>query len=116
MSFLNMGSGIGYLSTIVGQLLGPYGASHGIELHEENVRFAYERVAQFIRSAPSFEGSWFCEPQFKVGNCLNINPTYRHYDRIYCGAACPKEHLDFVRSLLNEGGILIAPVEQQVRV
>lgn len=75
-SFLNIGSGTGYFSTMVGLLLGSTGMSscplylclttqifvfedfffaglnHGIELHQDNVEFAYERLNSFKESSP----------------------------------------------------------------
>jgi len=36
------------------------------------------------------------------------------YDRIYCGAACPAEYESFIKNLLNVGGILVMPLNDQV--
>lgn len=35
------------------------------------------------------------------------------YDNVYCGAACPTEHIDLVKSLLKVGGILVCPVDNK---
>ena len=115
LSFLNLGSGTGYLSTLVGTLIGPHGTNHGIEIHERNVRYAEERVREFTRTAPTFDLTSFCPPKFVVGNCLFVNAAFRLYDRVYCGAACPEEYIDFLKSLLCVGGILVVPFENQVQ-
>lgn len=56
----------------------------------------------------------FCEPSFVVGNCLEIPPESRHYDRVYCGAGVQKEHEDHMKNLLKVGGILVMPLEEKV--
>jgi protein-L-isoaspartate O-methyltransferase len=40
MSFLNIGSGTGYLSTMCGLLIGRNGMNHGIELHADVTDYA----------------------------------------------------------------------------
>lgn len=56
----------------------------------------------------------FCEPSFVVGNCLEIAPESRLYDRVYCGAGVQREHEDFMKNLLKVGGILVLPLEEKV--
>lgn len=50
-----------------------------------------------------------------VGNCLEIPPETRHYDRVYCGAGVQKENEEFMKNLLKVGGILVMPLEEKVR-
>ncbi|KAF4096866.1 hypothetical protein G5714_022835 [Onychostoma macrolepis] len=78
LSFLNLGSGTGYLSTMVGLILGPFGVNHGVELHADVVDYAYQKLDHFIKTSDSFDKFEFCEPTFVVGNCLEIPPESRH--------------------------------------
>eukprot|EP00731_Ephydatia_muelleri_P031831 Em0023g338a len=116
LSFLNVGSGTGYFSTMVGLLIGPYGVNHGVEVYEENVEFANERVAQFESCSSWYDPAKFCEPLFVVGNGLQLSAGNMHYDRIYCGAGCSAEHAHLFKSLLKVGGILVMPRENQLEV
>lgn len=43
-----------------------------------------------------------------VGNCLCL-PTDCQYDRVYCGAMCPKEYELYMKNLIRVGGILVMP-------
>jgi len=43
----------------------------------------------------------FCKPEFVVGNCLNASGSPNKYDRIYCGAACPEEHIRQIIDMLK---------------
>ncbi|KAL1435667.1 hypothetical protein MTO96_010962 [Rhipicephalus appendiculatus] len=63
MTFLNLGSGTGYLSTVAGLLLGSNGVNHGVELHEDVVQYAQLKVSQFLRSSHALEEFDFCEPR-----------------------------------------------------
>lgn len=58
----------------------------------------------------------FCEPVFEVGNCLEISTDSHQYDRIYCGAGVQKDHENYMKVLLKIGGILVMPIEDQVRM
>lgn len=114
MSFLNLGSGTGYLSTVAGLLLGSHGVNHGVELHEDVVQYARLKVSQFMRSSQALEEHDFCEPRFVVGNCLCIDGTGRRYDRVYCGASCPPEQAAVLKALLKVGGVLVMPCNDQL--
>ena len=43
LSFLNIGAGTGFLSTVVAYITGPAGLNHGIEIHADVVAHARER-------------------------------------------------------------------------
>uniref|UniRef100_A0A8C1GVJ4 Protein-L-isoaspartate (D-aspartate) O-methyltransferase domain containing 2 n=1 Tax=Cyprinus carpio TaxID=7962 RepID=A0A8C1GVJ4_CYPCA len=114
LSFLNLGSGTGYLSTMVGLILGPFGVNHGVELHADVVDYAYQKFDYFIKTSDSFDKFEFCEPTFVVGNCLEIPPESRQYDRVYCGAGVQKEYENYMKNLLKVGGILVLPLEEKL--
>lgn len=74
MSFLNVGSGTGYLSTIAGLLVGEYGVNHGIELNEDIIKHAEVCVESFLKNAlPLVKNSSFCRPVFAHGKRLLYN-------------------------------------------
>ncbi|XP_051518623.1 protein-L-isoaspartate O-methyltransferase domain-containing protein 2-like [Myxocyprinus asiaticus] len=114
LSFLNLGSGTGYLSTMVGLILGPFGVNHGVELHADVVEYAYQKLDYFIKNSDSFDKFEVCEPTFVVGNCLEIPPECRQYDRVYCGAGVQKEYENYMKNLLKVGGILVLPLEEKL--
>ncbi|XP_045688601.1 protein-L-isoaspartate O-methyltransferase domain-containing protein 2 isoform X1 [Phyllostomus hastatus] len=114
LSFLNLGSGTGYLSSMVGLILGPFGVNHGVELHPDVTEYAKQKLDFFIRTSDSFDRFDFCEPSFVTGNCLEIAPDCSQYDRVYCGAGVRKEHEDYMKSLLKVGGILVMPLEEKL--
>ncbi|KAF6088866.1 protein-L-isoaspartate (D-aspartate) O-methyltransferase domain containing 2 [Phyllostomus discolor] len=113
LSFLNLGSGTGYLSSMVGLILGPFGVNHGVELHPDVTEYAKQKLDFFIRTSDSFDRFDFCEPSFVTGNCLEIAPDCSQYDRVYCGAGVRREHEDYMKSLLKVGGILVMPLEEK---
>eukprot|EP00794_Sanderia_malayensis_P004582 gene4582-5184_t len=109
MSFLNIGSGTGYFSTLVGYILKREGVNHGIELHDELVRFANDKVQNFLQHGPS-DVKDICKPIFIAGNCSRLDTEQAKYDRLYCGAACTQANVKFLLELVKVGGFLIAPV------
>ena len=80
MSFLNVGSGTGYFSCLVGHLLKKEGINHGIELHSEMVHFARERVTDFVRNGPA-GATDVCTPTMIAGNCFLLDQSQMKYDR-----------------------------------
>ncbi|XP_029667518.1 protein-L-isoaspartate O-methyltransferase domain-containing protein 1-like [Formica exsecta] len=113
LSFLNLGSGTGYLSTMAGLILQQHGTNHGIELHEDCLKYAYERLEEFKQKSLALNEFDFCEPIFVQGNCLSVIPG-RQYDRVYCGAACPESHEVFIKQFVRIGGILVMPYRDQL--
>ncbi|KAM5246570.1 protein-L-isoaspartate O-methyltransferase domain-containing protein 2 isoform 2-T2 [Ctenodactylus gundi] len=113
LSFLNLGSGTGYLSSMVGLILGPFGVNHGVEIHSDVIEYAKQKLDFFIRTSDSFDKFDFCEPSFVTGNCLEISPDCFQYDRVYCGAGVQKEHEQYMKNLLKVGGILVMPLEEK---
>ncbi|XP_012509994.1 PREDICTED: protein-L-isoaspartate O-methyltransferase domain-containing protein 2 [Propithecus coquereli] len=116
LSFLNLGSGTGYLSSMVGLILGPFGVNHGVELHSDVTEYAKQKLDFFIRTSESFDKFDFCEPSFVTGNCLEISPDCAQYDRVYCGAGVQKEHEEYMKNLLKVGGVLVMPLEEKSRL
>ncbi|XP_047626508.1 protein-L-isoaspartate O-methyltransferase domain-containing protein 2 isoform X2 [Phacochoerus africanus] len=114
LSFLNLGSGTGYLSSMVGLILGPFGVNHGVELHSDVIEYAKQKLDFFIKTSDSFDKFDFCEPSFVTGNCLEISPDCSQYDRVYCGAGVQKEHEAYMKRLLKVGGILVMPLEEKL--
>ncbi|CAK5076686.1 unnamed protein product [Meloidogyne enterolobii] len=87
-SFLNIGSGTGYLSTMAGFFLEENGINHGVELYENVADYAAERISLFQSSPEACAFEW-CSPTYLVGNAFQLEQNTNKYDRIYCGALVP---------------------------
>ena len=79
------------------------------------MEYASERLAEFKERSQWYDPLLFCEPVFLVGNGLLMSPGHMQYDRVYCGAACPPQHLHLMRNLLKVGGILVFPIDNKAR-
>jgi protein-L-isoaspartate O-methyltransferase len=124
-SFLNVGSGSGYLSCLVSCLIGEGGVSHGIEINADLVKLSMASCKSW------FDGILSRRQQgelnlprvtregvsFVQGNCFDIDikaaKSVCLYDRIYIGAGCPEENVFFFLSLLADDGMLIAPIQER---
>ncbi|VDN93353.1 unnamed protein product [Brugia pahangi] len=113
-SFLNVGSGTGYLSTVAGYLLGSNGTNHGVEIHPNIVEYARSLVVETL-NCPETQCYDWAIPQFSCGNGLHLSPShYSKYDRVYCGAAVPPSYRRILWELLKVDGILVMPYEDQL--
>lgn len=113
LSFLNIGSGTGYFSCLAGYILQNHGINHGVELHEDLVRFAKERVEEYLQFCPAIAHD-ICMPKFVAGNCFRVDPSGCNYDRVYCGAACPPNKVPFILALTKIGGFAIIPCRNKL--
>lgn len=110
MSFLNIGSGTGYLSSIVAHIVGPTGMCYGIELSRPAYEHGILSVKRWKEENDDIELPLM---EFIHGNGLNIEArsgeATHGFDRIYVGAAIERSKLAELASLLRFGGILVCP-------
>merc|ERR1712159_431237 len=99
MSFLNIGSGSGYLSALVAHFTGEYAVNHGVEIWEENVKHARTKCAALGLN----------KVHFFHGNCFGIDiERSMQYDRVYIGAGAEAD-AKFLFKLCKPGGIVVGP-------
>lgn len=136
MTFLNIGSGSGYVSCIVADIMGTrsgnYGTNQslthfialhvvflcsfclflsplGIEIHSDVVQHSKNAIEAWKRASTRDS------PPIHIihGNGLDVNATCGEsavgFDRIYVGAAVERRHLSKLTTLLRPGGILVGP-------
>jgi len=108
LSFLNMGSGTGYLSHLVARIVGPRRANHGVEIQSELVEWAQSRSA----SSKNLSDLNFIK--FRLGDVFRFDASAPKYDRIYIGGAVDFQTVTKLRSLLNINGILVAPRDEEL--
>lgn len=126
LSFLNVGSGTGYMSCIVAEILGPNSLHVGVELHDDVILHCKESVARWKTNSHvneekdgrfvfHFEEDDIADIQIFKGNGLTISTSHGEgvvgFDRIYVGAAVSRADLANITSLLSPGGILVGPGE-----
>ncbi|KAL1494238.1 hypothetical protein ABEB36_009861 [Hypothenemus hampei] len=115
MSFLNLGSGTGYFSTVVGLIVGTNGLNHGIEIYDDCIEYAYKKLEDFKRFSGAIDEFDFCEPKFAQANFLRLDNEFTSiYDRIYCGAGIRYTYEEYMKNLLKIGGILVMPLEDRL--
>lgn len=124
LSFLNVGSGSGYLSCLAACLLGECGLSHGIELNPSTVKHSEECCSRWfdniVRRREDGEDVPIVSTEgvsIVQGNCFSIDldasvETCR-YDRIYIGAGCPESRKEFFFTLLADDGIMVASINEK---
>lgn len=116
MSFLNIGSGTGYVSAIVAAIMGPKSTNYGVEIHDDVVQYSQSAISTWKSSLDN--PSRIPPMQVLHGNALHICPrtgeASRGFDRIYIGASVERAHLSKLTCLLKAGGILVGPVDDEL--
>lgn len=120
-TFLNVGSGSGYLSCLVSYIIGPTGLCHGIDISEDLVAHSQKVTAVWLSKQKSDKSSSLLKLNdsivFITGNCFDIDVLHTSncckYDRIYIGAGCPFDRKEFFYSMLADDGILVLPIIEQ---
>lgn len=101
LSFLNVGSGTGYFSSVVHELTGDAGINDGVELWPEPIAHAKERCRMIGKRSI----------EFTQGSAYQLDPNMSmRYDRIYIGA-CVGAQGRYLYGLLEVGGILVGPFQ-----
>jgi len=100
-SFLHLGSGTGYLSTIVAELQGACTINHGVEVNEDLVELASSLASK--RGLDHLD--------FHAANAFQVDiGASMKYDKVYVSAAALSEHRALFQ-LLRVGGVLVGPFE-----
>jgi protein-L-isoaspartate O-methyltransferase len=116
ISFLNAGSGSGYLTCIAASILGPRSIHYGVEVHKDVIRHSQSAIAAWKESYP--EGRKIQHIHMIHGNALQLlsdkGECALGFDRIYIGAAIETASLPQFKKLLKPGGILVGPVDDEL--
>lgn len=116
LSFLNVGSGTGYLTCIAATVLGPRSSHFCIEVHEDVIEHCRDAITSWKAHFPGGQDT----RQLKIlhGDALEIESEKGEcalgFDRIYIGAAVSKQNLPKFKRLLKPGGVLVGPVEDEL--
>ena len=130
-SFLQIGSGTGYLQTLASRLMGPDSICHGIESNEALVLFSRQASARYrttavattavataaattttvaTTAAKSTLQNTSCMPEFFHGDGFLIDSVRNiKYDKIYIAGGCQVEDQEHFLKLLKPGGCMVGP-------
>jgi protein-L-isoaspartate O-methyltransferase len=110
-TFLNLGSGTGYLTCLVTQVMGPQTIAYNVELQDEPFRHGQHAVQQWQHASRQTRHP--PKMVFLQGNGLMLHPSEGEacmgFDRIYVGAALELEALQPIANLLRPNGVLVCP-------
>lgn len=99
-SFLNVCAGTGYFSALASQILGNKAVHHAIEIKEELVEHARQKLFEIGCS----------NVELYTGACQALSPeTSMRFDRIYLGAGADEAMASLLFRMLEIGGVLVGP-------
>mmetsp|Transcript_18327 Transcript_18327/g.54309 ORF Transcript_18327/g.54309 Transcript_18327/m.54309 type:complete len:295 (-) Transcript_18327:179-1063(-) len=104
-SFLNVGCGTGYLSSLGAHLMGPNSDSVGVEPRGGNVKFAAQA---FKKALPEGAGHNLRLYKENIFNCDFENSM--RFTKIYVGTQINQHQLRSLQRLLTPRGAIVAPV------
>lgn len=117
-SFLNIGSGSGYLCCLVAFLVGECGLVQGVDISPLAVAHSRDCVSVWRQKMSELPHCRIFPPdciQIVDGDIFNLDIVRQvrlgsRFDRVYVGAAVSLAQHTWFLPLLREGGILVAPV------
>lgn len=107
---LDIGCGSGYITAVGAYLAGPTGHCLGIDIHQHIIDFCAKNIK-------------ICEEKTNVPlknitlqkkNCFLPFPPNTKFDRIHVGACCPESYIQMLYALLDIGGIIVTPYNDQM--
>ena len=106
--------GSGYLSCLMGFPIGSDGVNYSVEANRSVYEFGRDNASRFYNE--SILRPKLCPVSSSPFNGYALDATQKRYDRIFCGAACPKNRLTHFVAMLKINGKLIVPCEDEVRI
>lgn len=104
LSFLNIGSGTGWFSSMVSHIVGTRAVHHAIEIRPRLVE-----IARLSCAAQGYE-----HIVFHCGSCRRIDASKSiGFDRIYIGASVDKRTRPLILEMLAPGGIAVGPFDRE---
>ena len=109
-SFLNVGSGTGYLSFLVAAAMGAPHLNVGVERVGSLVEFAASRA----RVVPALADLNFV--RFVHADAFSLDTAHpaQRFSRMYVGGGATTDAVEQLRNLLKEGGIMVAPRDEEL--
>lgn len=113
LSFLNAGSGTGYLTCIAASIMGPKSSHYCIEIHSDAIEHCKQAISNWRRECSAAQRM----QQINIihGNALELDIEIGEcalgFDRIYIGASIEVHQLPLFKKILKPGGILVGPVD-----
>eukprot|EP01129_Flabellula_baltica_P003830 TRINITY_DN1355_c0_g1_i1.p1 TRINITY_DN1355_c0_g1~~TRINITY_DN1355_c0_g1_i1.p1 ORF type:complete len:269 (-),score=58.21 TRINITY_DN1355_c0_g1_i1:565-1371(-) len=104
-TFLDIGSGCGWMTSLGAFLAGETGYAHGIDILPGAVQFAAQNVEKL-----KGKGLPLQNVTFERRNVFIKDPKARKWDRIHVGAACSQKRKHILYELLNPGGVCVTPI------